>query len=224
MVSSSAAAGGRSGAGSGAKTLVERFDGVERAVHWATALIMLELIATGMILYIPSFSLAVGHRGIMEAIHVFTGLALLVPLIIGIAGPWRAKLVADIRRFDQWSQADWDWFHTKQRRSHEPLGKFNGGQKAEASLLGGGMVVMLVTGAIMRFGPARWVTWAQGATLVHDAGFLLIGFAVGGHLYVALTKPDQLKAIFTGRISRAWARRHAPAWLEEIDGEAESVS
>ena len=33
-----------------------------------------------------------------------------------------------------------------------------------------------------------------------------------------------LGPIFTGKISRAWAKRHAPLWLEEIDKPAAKVS
>ncbi|HEV8063260.1 MAG TPA: hypothetical protein VGP46_00450, partial [Acidimicrobiales bacterium] len=43
---------------------IERFDTTERLVHWSTALIMLELIFTGAVLYIPNLALIVGHRQI----------------------------------------------------------------------------------------------------------------------------------------------------------------
>jgi formate dehydrogenase subunit gamma len=194
-----------------------RFDAVERFVHWSTAILMLELIATGAILYIPSIALVVGHRGIVEGIHVYSGLGLLLPLIIGVVGPWRERLLRDLRRFDRWSPADWDWFHRKEHRSGKPPGKFNGGQKAGATLVGAGMVVMLVTGTLMRFAPASWINWQQGATLVHDVGFIAIGIGSAGHIYYALNHADQLKAMFTGRISRTWATKHTPAWVEEAD-------
>ncbi len=207
----------------GAKRLsqvsVQRFDRTERVVHWTTAILMLELLVTGAILYLPSIALRVGHRALVENIHVYSGLALLLPLVIGVLGPWRAHLVADLRRFDRWTRADWDWFHVKQKRSHLPAGKFNGGQKAEASFLGGSMVVMLVTGVLMRFAPSSWITWQQGATLVHDVGFLTVGVAVIGHIYMAMSRPEQLKSIFTGFIDRKWAVRNNPAWMAEVETE-----
>jgi formate dehydrogenase subunit gamma len=200
---------------------IERFDRVERAVHWTTAILMLELIATGAILYLPTLALAVGHRGFIETLHVYSGIALVVPIIVGVAGPWRAALVADLRRFDRWTKADWDWFHRKQRRSASPTGKFNGGQKAEAAFVGGGMIVMLVTGVLMRFAPASWINWQQGATLVHDVGFFAIGLGVAGHIYYALSRPEQLKSMMTGVIPRAWAVKNTPAWVEEVDAAAD---
>jgi formate dehydrogenase subunit gamma len=197
--------------------MIDRFDAVERIVHWTTAVLMLELLATGTILYIPSVALAVGHRGIVETLHIYSGLGLLVPLIVGVLGPWRGRLLADLRRFDRWTKADWDWFHRPQHRAGIPRGKFNGGQKAEAAFVGAGMVVMLVTGTLMRFAPASWINWQQGATLVHDVGFLAIGVGVAGHIYYALSRPEQLKSMLSGKIPRSWARKHAPAWMEEVD-------
>src|ERR1017187_10734073 len=53
-------------------TELARFDLVERLVHWSTAIMMLTLIVTGAILYLPSLALRVGHRGLVENIHVIT--------------------------------------------------------------------------------------------------------------------------------------------------------
>lgn len=181
---------------------------------------MLVLIFTGSVLYVPTLALMVGHRAIVENIHVIAGLALLVPLLIGVLGPWRHRLVADLRRFDQWRPADFDWFRRPAKRLDLPRGKFNGGQKAEAAFIGGAMVVMLVTGSIMRFAPSRFITLATGATLVHDIVYIALFVAVAIHIFFALSRPEQLKSMFTGRISRVWASRHAPVWLEETEAAA----
>jgi formate dehydrogenase subunit gamma len=196
---------------------ISRFDAVERLVHWSTAVLMLTLIVTGAILYLPALAVRIGHRGLVENIHVITGLCLLGPLILGLAGPWRKNLVADLRRFDRWSASDFDWFHGLSRRKWLARDKFNGGQKIEAAFLGSAMVAALVTGVIMRFAPSSWVTWATGATLVHDALFFGILLAVLAHIAFALSRPDQLISMFNGRISRSWAKSHAKAWLSEIE-------
>ncbi len=194
-----------------------RFDLVERLVHWSTAVVMLTLIVTGAILYLPSLALRVGHRGLVEDIHVYTGLGLLGPLVLGLAGPWRKRLIEDLRRFDRWGASDFDWFRTRSRRRDLPRDKFNGGQKIEASFLGAAMVAALVTGVIMRFAPSSWINWATGATLVHDALFFAIVVAVIAHIGFALSKPHQLISMFNGRISRSWAKEHAEAWLAEAE-------
>ncbi len=191
-------------------------------MHWSTALLMLVLLFTGSVLYIPALALTVGHRAVIENIHVIAGLALLVPLLAGVLGPWRERLLTDLRRFDRWGPADFDWFRRPTRRLHLPRGKFNGGQKAEAAFLGGAMVVMLATGSVMRFAPASVVTLATGATFVHDVGYIALFVAVAVHILFACRRPEQLKSMFTGKVPRAWATRHAAVWLEEMEGSEES--
>jgi len=196
---------------------LSRFDAVERLVHWSTAILMLTLIVTGSILYFPSLALRFGHRGLLENIHVITGLCLLGPLVLGLLGPWRIRLLGDLRRIDRWRRADFDFFHGARNRRGFPRDKFSGGQKLLAAVLGAAMVATLVTGVIMRFAPASWIQWATGATLVHDAFFFVILAAVLVHILIALSRPDQLISMFNGRISRSWAREHAAAWLVEVE-------
>jgi formate dehydrogenase subunit gamma len=205
-------------------TQLARFDLVERLVHWSTAIMMLTLIVTGAILYLPALALRVGHRGLIENIHVITGLSLLGPLVLGVVGPWRKRLIKDLRRFDRWGASDFDWFKSGARRSGLPRDKFNGGQKIEAAFLGAAMVAALVTGVIMRFAPSSWITWATGATLVHDALFFAIAAAVIAHISFALSRPDQLVSMVNGRISRAWAKEHAGAWVSEVEVSEVEVS
>ena len=39
-----------------------------------------------------------------------------------------------------------------------------------------------------------------------------------GHIGMALRDRDALRAMVVGTISRSWAKRHAPAWLDGDDG------
>jgi formate dehydrogenase subunit gamma len=195
---------------------VVRFDLNERLVHWTTALLLVSLVVTGTILYVPSLMLKVGHRATIVNIHVITGLALIAPLVIGLAGPWRARLTDDLRRLDRWSHADRSFF-----RRHDGTqiagGKFNGGQKLASALFGGGMVVMIGTGIVMRWSPPFPNGWASGATLVHDTIYLLLFVLVVGHVVVALSRPVQLRSMFSGRVPARWAEHHCPSWLTGAD-------
>lgn len=194
---------------------IERFDLNERLVHWTTAILLLTLIVTGTILYIPSFMLAVGHRATIVNIHVITGLGLLVPFLAGLAGPWRTRLATDVKRIDRWQQIDFDYFRPS--RIGPGAGKFNGGQKLAAAVLAGGSIVMLITGVVMRWSPPFPNEWARGATLVHDTIYLVLTIVVIGHIALALSRPVQLKSMFSGRVPRRWAEQHAPGWLDGSD-------
>jgi len=76
---------------------VARFDGTERVVHWATAVLVLVLVATGAILYIPSLSVLVGRRLLVEDTHIYVGLAVFAPVLVGMVGRWGARLRASIQ-------------------------------------------------------------------------------------------------------------------------------
>ncbi len=204
-----------------------RFDWVERVAHWLTAIGFLILVFTGAALYIPALVGFVGRRVLVVRIHVDSGLALPLPLIISLAGSWGKGLRADLGRLNRWSRDDKEWLR---RSAHwEPTdklatGKFNAGQKLNAAIVGGVMIVMLMTGSVLHW-PYYWaLSWRTGATFVHDIVGIAFFVVVVGHIGMALTHPSALRSIFTGRVSRAWAKRHGPVWLEEIDKSAAKVS
>lgn len=214
---------------SAAKTLdttkeLRRFDVVERLVHWSLAIMVLILIVTGSTLYFPSLALRVGHRALIAQIHVTTGLSLFLPLIVGLAGPWRKPLRADLRRLDRWGTADFHWFRRRERLLGLPRDKFNGGQKLVAAIFGGTLAAALVTGAIMRYAPPSWATFATGATLVHDALFFAIVVTLVAHIVSVLARPARPKSMLKGQVSRSRARKSAQAWLSEVDAPSDGAS
>jgi hypothetical protein len=52
---------------------------------------------------------------------------------------------------------------------------------------------------------------------VHDWLTLAIFVVTLGHLMYALRDPGALRGIWTGRVTREWAARDHPAWLDEAD-------
>jgi len=192
-----------------------RFTRAERALHWATAVLVLTCAATGMILYVGELSALVGRREVLKTIHVYAGLALPVPLLLAYAGRWRAAVRRDVRSLARWSPADTTWLRSFGRRAADQVGKFNAGQKANAAFVAGLIPVMLATGSIMRWFEPFPLPWRTGATFVHDWTAIATWVVVTGHILVALSKPASLRAMVTGRMSRRWAQRHHPRWAEE---------
>jgi formate dehydrogenase gamma subunit len=194
-----------------------RFDLVERVLHWTTAGMFAVLMLTAVPLYLGSVSSIIGRRALVAGIHTWTGVALPVPLVVSLVGPWGRRLRADVRRFSRWSAEELRWLRTLGRTGVCRMGKFNPGQKLNAVFVAGAIVVMLGTGAILRwFGPFP-DSWRTGATFVHDVLATAVFIVVVGHVGFAVTHRDPLRSMVTGRISRQWARRHAPAWLDELD-------
>lgn len=195
----------------GAARLV-RFDGVERTAHWATAVLVLVLVATGVILYVPALSLAVGRRLLVEDVHVFTGVCVFVPLGLSTAGPWGRHLRRDLTALGRMTAGERVWLRSLGRRQRGSLEKFNPGQKLNAAALGGLLGTLLVTGVILRWGTVLPVSWRTGATFVHDWFALAISVLLLGHLILALSHPPALGSMVHGRIPSAWLERHAPRW------------
>lgn len=206
-----------------------RFDRVERTVHWVNATLFAVLILTGAALYFTPLMALVGRRELVEQVHLYVGLALPVPLLLGLAGVWGGALRRDVGAINRWTEADIQWLRDlvdvrsgRRRESQRPrLGKFNAGQKLNAAFLAGGALVMLATGAILRWYEPFPLSWRAGATFVHNWLALVVVIVIAGHIALALADREALRAMLGGRISRAWASRHAPAWLEEVAGEQE---
>ena len=53
---------------------VRRFSRTERALHWANALGFFVLLASGLVLYLPSLAVAVGRRPLVKDIHFWSGI------------------------------------------------------------------------------------------------------------------------------------------------------
>jgi formate dehydrogenase subunit gamma len=198
-----------------------RFSRVERLVHQSVAVLMLTTIATAAILYNGFLAVPVGHRRIVKMIHVYSGFALLVPIVIGVVS---AAYRADLRRLNRFSPADWQWLRSRSRRDGSiPVGKFNAGQKLNAALSTGGIVVMLLTGTVMYFPDAVRLSWRTGASFVHDWFALAIGLLVFGHITYAMRDRESRRGMRTGRVSTRWARTHHPEWAIELKAGTETT-
>lgn len=197
----------------GAESL-HRFSRAERWVHGATAVLMIACIATALVLYNASLAIAVGNRHIVQAVHVYCGFVLPVPMLAGLAsGAYRA----DLHRLDRFTRADWSWLRSSSRRDGSiPVGKFNAGQKLNGSLSTGAILVLLMTGVIMYFTHLAPLVWRTGATFVHDWSALAVGLLVAGHTLYAVRDREAMKGMVTGVVSVDWARREHAAWADEV--------
>jgi len=191
---------------------VARFDRAERTVHWSTAVLVLTLVATGAVLYIPSLSVAVGRRLLIEDTHIYIGIAVFVPVLAGALGRWGANLRSDLAEMNGFTRDEVTWLRSLGRQGRSAVGKFNPGQKLNTNAIGGMLVVLFVTGLILRWGNFLPVSVRTGATFVHDVFAFALVVVVIGHVGFALTHPQALRSMVTGWVPQRWVRRHAPAW------------
>jgi formate dehydrogenase subunit gamma len=193
---------------------ITRFSRAELLVHAAVGVLVLALMATAAALYLNPIAVVVGHRRVVATVHAWCGLALPVPVLLGLAS---VAFRTDLGRLNRFLPGDARWLRSrKARRSNRGVGKFNAGQKLNTALSAGALVVLLGTGVLMYWPSLVRLSFRAGATFVHD----LVGFALGllvlGHVYKALQDREALRGARTGRVSRSWARRHHPAWEGEF--------
>lgn len=196
---------------------VVRFDLTERVVHWVTAAAVLVAVGTGLVLYVHPLAVAVGRRALVKDLHVMSGVASVLPFLVALAGPWGAALRRDVHRVAMWHDDDLRWFR-RRHRAASTTGKFNGGQKLSAVLMAAALVVLLMTGSVMRwFGPFP-LSWRSGATFVHDWVSFGLWFLIAAHVLKALTTPGAMRAMWTGRVDREQARAR-PRWWASVAGD-----
>ena len=178
---------------------------------------MITMLVTGSFLYFGPLSALVGRREMIKTIHVYCGLMLPIPVLLGSLS----------RRF----RADASSPRAPRRRGLE-VAEVVGTQRASRASStrarsstrrssAGAIPVMLATGSIMRWFKPFPLSWRTGATFVHDWVFLALLVVVIGHIGKALADPTALKGMISGHVPRGWAQRNRPRWLEELESDGE---
>jgi formate dehydrogenase subunit gamma len=202
---------------------LRRFSPAERALHWLLAGSFFVLLGTGLILYLPSLSGLVA-RPTAKVWHIDAALALGAGTIVLLLTRWRT-FRRTFRQFDRFDRDDVRWLLGAPRRlvrrePSPPQGRFNAGQKLNAALVGGLMLVSFATGFLLWFGERDTRYRFAGTVMVHDWVMWLLIVLVAGHLYLALVHPTTrhaLRGMTLGDVDREWARRHHPKWAAADD-------
>ncbi|MFF3752757.1 cytochrome b/b6 domain-containing protein [Streptomyces sp. NPDC002018] len=195
---------------------VRRFSPAERWVHRTTGALMLVCVASAACLYVPQLAELVGRRYLVVTVHVWSGLLLPVPVLLGLGS---RAFRADLRRLNRFLPYDREWLRAVLRRDprpgSRPAGKFNAGQKLYAGWIAGAVLVMLGTGLLMWFTGLAPVLWRTSATFVHDWLALAVGIVLVGHIGMAYGDPQARRGMRTGSVDRAWAEREHSRWKGE---------
>jgi len=172
---------------------------------------------TALPLYFGSLSAVIGRRHLVAEVHLWAGIALPVPIVVSLLGPWGARMRRDVRRVNLWTRDEIRWLRTLGTLGtpSRELDKFNPGQKLNAIFVAAAIVVMLATGSVMQWFRFFPLSWRTGATFVHDSFAFAVFLVVFGHICFALTHRGALRSMVRGWVTEAWAARHAGAWLEE---------
>lgn len=192
-----------------------RFSRTERTLHWVNAIGFFVLLATGLILYLPSLEVLVGRRPLFKDIHFWSGVGWIAALaLVALLGD-RRGLVRTARDVDAFAADDIRWLR---RQRPAPQGRFNAGQKVNAALTAATTVLFTVSGVLLWLGE-RDTTFRFASTVVlHDGLMFAMIVLVLGHLYLAVVHPatrHALRGMTLGTVSEEWAREHHPRWTAE---------
>lgn len=191
---------------------VRRFSRTERALHWVNAAGFLLLLASGLVLYLPSLAERVGRRPLVKDVHLWAGIGWVAALaLVALLGD-RRGLLRTAREVDAFSREDLDWLR---RRRPAPQGRFNAGQKLNAALNAAFLVLFLVSGLLLWLGE-RDTRFRFASTVVLHDGLLYASLVLlVGHLYLAVLHPatrHALRGMTVGTVREDWAREHHPRW------------
>jgi formate dehydrogenase subunit gamma len=191
---------------------VRRFSRTERTLHWANALGFFTLLASGLVLYLPSLAVAVGRRPLVKDVHLWSGIAWIALLVlIALAGD-RRGLVRTARELDAFDRDDARWLTG---RRPAPQGRFNAGQKLNASLTAAFTILFLFSGLLLWLGERDTRFRFESTVLLHDGLMYASLVLLVGHLYLAVLHPatrHALRGITVGTVDEEWAARHHAKW------------
>lgn len=195
-----------------------RFTRTERALHWVHAAAFLVMLASGLVLYLPDLSTAVGRRPLVKDVHWWTAVSWAGAMVlITLVGNRRAVLRA-AREIDSFDADDRAFLRGK---LHAPQGRFNAGQKVNAILTSAFAVLFAVSGALLWLGERNHAFRLEGTVFLHDALMYVSLVLLVGHLYLAVIHPKTrhaLQGITVGTVREDWAREHHAKWVAEVDG------
>jgi formate dehydrogenase subunit gamma len=199
---------------------VRRFSAAEQTLHWLLAASFLAMLATGLILYLPSLAQVAANRQLWKSIHLGAALAFWAGVVLLFMSAPR-ELRATARQLDHYDEDDRRWLAWSVRRNgpEPPQGRFNAGQKLNSAIVAGLMVVFTISGVLMYLQETDASFRGTSAILVHDVAMYIAVPIVLGHLYLALLNPStrhSLRGMTLGSVRRDWAKEHHPKWEREL--------
>jgi formate dehydrogenase subunit gamma len=192
--------------------LVPRFSRTERLLHWTNALCFFFLLASGLALYVPALSMALGRRLVIQRLHFWAGLVWIGALLAIVLLGDRRGLARTARELDAFDRDDLRWLLGRRPARQA---RFNAGQKINAALTAAMTVLFLVSGLLLWFGERDTELRFASTILLHDGLMFAAVALVIGHIYLAAMHPPtrhSLRGMTRGSVREDWAMTHHPKW------------
>jgi formate dehydrogenase subunit gamma len=152
-------------------------------------------------------------------LHPFIGLVMFVAFSSLAVRVWRANILD--RKDKQWlKQAD-DVIANREERLPE-VGKYNAGQKLVFWVQAACLILLLLSGIVIwrpYFAPAFSIPVIRIAAVLHAFTAFVLILTIIIHIYAGIWVKGSIRAMTRGYVTRAWARKHHPAWYREVTGD-----
>ncbi|SDR71180.1 formate dehydrogenase subunit gamma [Pseudomonas oryzae] len=198
---------------------IQRYTPSERSNHWAVAILFVLAGLSGLALFHPALFWLSGLFGggvWTRILHPFLGLAMFALfLIMALRFAHHNRLNANDR---QWLGQMGDVLNNREDKLPE-VGRYNAGQKLLFWVLVLCMLVLLASGIVIwrqYFGHVFGIELIRLAALAHALAAFVLVTSIIVHVYAAIWVKGSVGAMLTGKVSRAWARKHHPGWFKEI--------
>ncbi len=198
-----------------------RYSPSERANHWLTALTFVLAALSGLAFFHPFFyplTQLFGGGVWARILHPFIGAAMAVSFGV---------MFFSYRKLNIMTTNDKEWLkHVREvvdgdDRNMPEAGKFNGGQKLLFWLMSACMALLILSGIVIwraYFSFLFPVGLIRLASAVHAASAAFMIALIMFHIYAAIWTRESIGAMLYGRVRRAWAKQHHPAWYRETTG------
>ena len=201
------------------RDVIRRYDDAERINHWIVAITFILLALSGLALFHPSMFFLTNLFGggtWTRVLHPFIGLVMFIAFLALALRVWRANLLD--KNDEQWLKQIRDVAANREDKLPE-VGKYNAGQKVLFWVQAVCLILLLLTGIVIwqpYFTPAFNITVIRIAVVLHafSAFILILGIII--HIYAGIWVKGSIRAMTRGWVTRAWARKHHPAWYREV--------
>ena len=202
--------------------LIERYRTEDRINHWVIAITFILLALSGLALFHPSMywlTNLFGGGQWTRILHPFVGVLMFVAFAWLALKFWQHNVLVDNDR--RWLRQWRDVVNNREDQLPE-VGRYNAGQKLLFWVMVACMAVLILSGVIIwqpYFAPAFPITLTRIASLLHALAAFLLILGIIVHIYAALWVKGSIGAMTRGYVTRAWARKHHPAWYRQIAGD-----
>ena len=194
---------------------VQRFSLTERWTHLIRLATFLGLFFTGYIFFYNNVSLLQLFFGSFQAAVVFhwvAGLIFVAASVVSLCLWYRDARFAPYDK--EWFKKHGGYFGGKE--VEVPAGRLNAGQKVFFWLTVVLSLIMGLTGILLIFKNSLPLTLNCLLSTVHGFFAIIFVAAIIAHAYLGtIANPGTWSAMVTGKVSRAWAKKHHSEWYKE---------